>query len=136
LAEAVIEKAAIESPPLPMLYRLEDSLPEKIESIAKRVYGADGVDFTANARRKLELADSQGWSHLPVCMAKTQNSLSDDPNRLGRPRGFRITVRDFEFATGAGFVVALTGNILRMPALPRRPAAEHIQVAATERFRD
>ena len=130
LAEAVIEKAALESPPLPMLYKLSDSLPAKIEAIAKRVYGADGVDFTATARRKLELAESQGWSNLPVCMAKTQNSLSDDPNRLGRPSGFRITVRDFEFATGAGFVVALTGNILRMPALPRRPAAEHIQVAA------
>ncbi len=129
LAEAVLEKAAIPSPALPMLYPIEASLPEKIETIAKRVYGADGVDFTANARRKLEMAAAMGWSNLPVCMAKTQNSLSDDPNRLGRPTGFRITVRDLEFAIGAGFVVALTGNILRMPALPRRPSAEHIQVA-------
>jgi formate--tetrahydrofolate ligase len=130
LAEAVLAKASEESPPLPMLYDLGDPLPRKIEAIATRVYGADGVDFTANARRKLDLAEAQGWSRLPVCMAKTQNSLSDDPARLGRPHGFRITVRDFEFAIGAGFVVALTGNILRMPALPRRPAAEHIQVAA------
>jgi formate--tetrahydrofolate ligase len=130
LAEAVLEKAAVPSPVLPMLYPLEATLAEKIETIAKRVYGADGVDFTANARRKLDLAAAMGWSSLPVCMAKTQNSLSDDPERLGRPRGFRIVVRDLEFAIGAGFLVALTGNILRMPALPRRPAAEQIQVGA------
>lgn len=128
LAGAVLEQAALPSPPLPMLYPLEAPLPEKIETIARRVYGADGVDFTANARRKLELAAAMGWSNLPVCMAKTQNSLSDDPGKLGRPTGFRITVRDLEFAIGAGFVVALTGNILRMPALPRRPAAEQIEV--------
>jgi formate--tetrahydrofolate ligase len=128
LAGAVLEQTALPSPPLPMLYPLEAPLPEKIETIARRVYGADGVDFTANARRKLELAAAMGWSNLPVCMAKTQNSLSDDPGKLGRPTGFRITVRDLEFAIGAGFVVALTGNILRMPALPRRPAAEQIEV--------
>ena len=134
LAEAVMAQVQSQpqdgQTPLPMLYQLGDSLPQKIEAIATKIYGADGVDFTANARRKLELADAQGWSSLPVCMAKTQNSLSDDPSRLGRPRGFRITVRDFEFAIGAGFVVALTGNILRMPALPRRPSAEHIQVSS------
>jgi formate--tetrahydrofolate ligase len=134
LAEAVLAAETVPSPPLPALYDLEHPIEEKIDRITRLVYGGDGVDFTEAAREKLDLARSLGADRLPVCMAKTQNSLSDDPTRLGRPRNFRITVRDLEFATGAGFVVALTGTLLRMPALPRRPAAEGITVDATGRI--
>jgi formate--tetrahydrofolate ligase len=80
------------------------------------------------AAAKLEVFERAGFGRLPLCMAKTQNSLSDDPEKLGRPRDFRITVRDFELAAGAGFIVALTGQMMRMPALPKVPAAERIDV--------
>jgi len=115
--------------PLPMLYELGDSAPDKIRSIARQIYGAEDVCFTEQAQAKLALFESRNLSHLPICMAKTQNSLSDDGAKLGRPKGFTITVRDFELANGAGFLVALTGSMLRMPALPKVPAAERIQVS-------
>lgn len=128
LAETVASATSSELTPLPLLYRDDQPVAEKIHAIATRMYGADGVDLTPVAEKKLALFTAAGFGHLPVCMAKTQDSLSDDPKKLGRPRGFKITVRDFEIANGAGFLVALTGQMLRMPALPRVPAAERIDV--------
>jgi formate--tetrahydrofolate ligase len=97
--------------------------------VATKIYGADSVTLTDAAKAKFALFERSGFGHLPLCMAKTQNSLSDDATKLGRPRGFDITVRDFEIANGAGFLVALTGTMMRMPALPKIPAAERIQVS-------
>ena len=110
------------------LYPLEMPLEQKIETIATKIYGARSVVFTAEAASKFQKAARLGYGNLPVCMAKTQNSLSDNPKLLGRPKDFTITVRDMEISAGAGFVVALTGDIVRMPGLPERPAAERIDV--------
>jgi formate--tetrahydrofolate ligase len=130
LAETVLEALAkTESKPLPFLYQPHDSVEQKLHAIATRIYGADGVTLTDEAKAKFALFDKSGFGHLPLCMAKTQNSLSDDATKLGRPKGFTITVRDFEIANGAGFLVALTGTMMRMPALPKVPAAERIQVS-------
>jgi formate--tetrahydrofolate ligase len=115
--------------PLPFLYQPHESVEQKLHAIATRIYGADGVMLTDEAKAKFALFEKSGFGHLPLCMAKTQNSLSDDGTKLGRPRGFTITVRDFEIANGAGFLVALTGTMMRMPALPKVPAAERIQVS-------
>ena len=109
-------------------YELDEPLAKKIEDIATRVYRADGVDFAPKAARMLRQLEEQGFGGLPVCMAKTQYSFSDDPKLLGAPEGFRITVRDLRVSAGAGFVVALTGDIMTMPGLPRVPAAEKIDV--------
>lgn len=110
------------------VYDLDMGIAEKIEAIAKEIYGADGVDFTAAARKEIQNLESLGYRDVPVCMAKTQYSLSDDPKLLGRPQGFNITVRNVRISAGAGFVVALTGEIMTMPGLPKRPAAEKIDV--------
>lgn len=110
------------------LYPLELSIKEKIETIAKEIYGADGVDYTPAAQKDIENLEKLGFGNLPVCMAKTQYSLSDNPALLGRPTGFRITVRNVKVSAGAGFVVVLTGEIMTMPGLPKRPAAENIDV--------
>jgi formate--tetrahydrofolate ligase len=110
-------------------YPLEMPAAGKMDAIARRFYGADGVDILPEAAARLALFERAGFGALPVCMAKTQNSLSDDPKKPGRPRGFRVTVRDFELAAGAGFIVALTGQMLRMPALPQTPSAEKIDLA-------
>ena len=115
-------------------YELDESLAKKIEDIATRVYHADGVDFAPKAARMLRQLEEQGFGGLPVCMAKTQYSFSDDPKRLGAPEGFRITVRDLRVSAGAGFVVALTGDIMTMPGLPRVPAAEKIDVTPDGRI--
>ncbi len=104
------------------------SLAEKIEAIATRVYHADGVDFEPKAVTELKKLEDLGFGNMPVCMAKTQYSFSDDAKKLGAPRGFRITVRNVKVSAGAGFVVALTGNIMTMPGLPKHPAAERIDV--------
>ncbi len=109
-------------------YELDEPLAKKVEDIATRVYHADGVDFAPKAARMLRQLEEQGFGGLPVCMAKTQYSFSDDPKLLGAPEGFRITVRDLRVSAGAGFVVALTGDIMTMPGLPRVPAAEKIDV--------
>ena len=107
-----------------------DELPlkEKIEAVARKVYGADGVSFTPAAAKELEKLESLGFGGFPVCMAKTQYSLSDNPDLLGAPRGFTVTVRKVKVSAGAGFVVALTGDIMTMPGLPKVPAAENIDV--------
>ncbi len=129
LAEAVLAALPQESKPLTMLYQDSDSVEAKLTAIATKIYGADGVQLTDEARAKLALFARSGFDKLPLCMAKTQDSLSDDAKKRGRPRGFTITVRDFEIANGAGFLVALTGTMMRMPALPKVPAAERIQVS-------
>ena len=103
-------------------------------AIARRVYGADGVDFTPAALRALEDIRATGYGALPVCVAKTQYSFSDDKSRLGAPEGFRITVRSVKLSAGAGFIVMLTGDIMTMPGLPKSPAAERIDVTPDGRI--
>ena len=110
-------------------YEDDLSIEDKINAIATKIYGADGVDFTPQARKELERLEKLGFSHMPICMAKTQYSLTDDQTKLGRPTGFRITVRQLTVSAGAGFIVALTGAIMKMPGLPKVPAAERIDVA-------
>ncbi len=129
LADKVIEATKKENH-FHYIYDVEESIPAKIEKIAKTIYGADGVDFTKAARKQLAEIESLGLDKMPVCMAKTQYSLSDDPAKLGRPTGFRITVRELRVSAGAGFIVALTGNILTMPGLPKHPAAENMDIDA------
>ena len=127
LAEKV-EEAFAKKNDFHFLYETEQSIPEKITAIAREIYGADGVDFTAAAKKQLQEIEALGFDKMPVCMAKTQYSLSDDAAKLGRPEGFRITVRELRVAAGAGFIVALTGNILTMPGLPKKPAAENMDI--------
>jgi formate--tetrahydrofolate ligase len=112
------------------LYPEDLTLQRKIETIATRMYGADGVRLAPAAQAKLERWEALGYGRLPVCMAKTQNSLSDDPKQRGRPRGFTVTVRDAKLCAGAGFVVAYAGDILTMPGLPKAPGAESIDIDA------
>ena len=104
------------------------SLDKKIETIAKEIYGADGVEFSAAAKKQLEKIEGMGFANLPVCMAKNQYSLSDDATLLGRPEGFKIHIREVYVNAGAGFVVALTGTVMTMPGLPKVPAANNIDV--------
>ena len=110
------------------LYELETSAREKIETICKEIYGADGVDFTSKALSDIKKFEEDGIGHLPICMAKTQYSLSDNPELLGRPEGFRVTIREVKASAGAGFLVALTGEIMRMPGLPKVPAANKMDI--------
>ena len=112
-------------------YELNCSIKEKIEAIAKKIYHADGVNFTANAEKQIKTLTELGYDHMPICMAKTQYSFSDDPAKLGAPRDFTITVRNVKVSAGAGFLVALTGEIMTMPGLPKVPAAERIDVDET-----
>ncbi len=109
-------------------YGDELGLAEKIEAIATKIYGADGVDILPAAKKQIKQIEELGFAHVPVCMAKTQYSLSDDQKKKGRPQGFRITVRNVKISAGAGFAVALTGDIMTLPGLPKVPAAEHIDV--------
>jgi len=108
------------------LYEVEDSVTGKIETIARLMYGADGVEYTTAARRNIQSIEKFGMGNLPICMAKTQFSLSDNASMLGRPKGFHITVREVRPSAGAGFLVVFTGDIMTMPGLPRKPAAENI----------
>ncbi len=112
-------------------YELDCSIKEKIEAIAKRIYHADGVNFTANAEKQIKTLTELGYDGMPICMAKTQYSFSDDQTKLGAPRDFTITVRNVKVSAGAGFLVALTGEIMTMPGLPKVPAAERIDVDET-----
>ena len=112
-------------------YELNCSIKEKIEAIAKKIYHADGVNFTANAEKQIKTLTELGYDHMPICMAKTQYSFTDDQTKLGAPRDFTITVRNVKVSAGAGFLVALTGGIMTMPGLPKVPAAERIDVDET-----
>ncbi|MCR5559960.1 MAG: formate--tetrahydrofolate ligase [Schwartzia sp.] len=127
LAEKVT--AAMEKPScFGTLYNVEASIPDKIGTIARKIYGADGVVFTNDAKKQLKEIEELGLDKMPICMAKTQYSLSDDATKLGCPTGFTITVRELRVSAGAGFIVALTGNILTMPGLPKHPAAENMDI--------
>ena len=127
LADAV--ETALQKPAdFRTIYDTNRSIVEKIETIAREIYGADGVDFTPEAKKQLAEMERLGMTQTPVCMAKTQYSFSDDPALLGRPTGFRITVRELRASCGAGFVVALTGSVLTMPGLPKHPAAMDMDI--------
>ena len=129
LAQKVV--AACEKPSnFTPIYSGQLTIAEKVETLAKEIYGADGVTYTAAAQKALKEIQALGGDKLPVCVAKTQYSLSDNPALLGRPKGFQITVRDMKLSNGAGFVVIYTGDIMTMPGLPRVPAAEKIDVTA------
>ena len=129
LAKEVVALATSGKADFKLLYGAELSLKEKIETIAKKIYGAVGVNYTKEANNALKDFEKMGYGHLPVCMAKTQYSFSDDPALLGRPEGFEITIKNCRIAAGAGFVVVLTGDIMTMPGLPKVPAAEKIDVS-------
>lgn len=129
LAKEVIALAESGKSDFKPLYADAMSLKEKIETIAREIYGADGVNYSKNAEKALKEFTEMGYGSLPVCMAKTQYSFSDDPALLGRPSGFKITIKDCRIAAGAGFVVVLTGDIMTMPGLPKVPAAEKIDVS-------
>ena len=133
LAEKVVA-AADKSSNFHPLYELTLSLKDKIDTIARRIYGADGVLYTTAAEKAIVEIEKLGGGALPICIAKTQYSLSDDPTLLGRPQDFRITVRDVRLSNGAGFVVVYTGDIMTMPGLPKVPAAEKIDVDANGRI--
>lgn len=129
LAKEVVALATSGKADFKLLYGEELSLKEKIETIAKKIYGAVGVNYTKEANNALKDFEKMGYGNLPVCMAKTQYSFSDDPALLGRPEGFEITIKNCRIAAGAGFVVVLTGDIMTMPGLPKVPAAEKIDVS-------
>jgi len=130
LAEAVLTTIENEPADFKPLYSVDLPIKDKIATIAREIYGADGVDFTKEAENTMRQFVKLGFDKMPICMAKTQYSVSDDPSLLGRPRGFRITVRELRVSRGAGFIVALTGDIMTMPGLPKEPAAEKIDVDA------
>ena len=135
LAEKVA--AAAEKPSdFHFIYDTAQSIPEKITAITRTIYGGEGVDFTPAAQKQLAEIEALGLDKMPVCMAKTQYSLSDDAAKLGRPEGFRITVRELRVSAGAGFIVALTGNILTMPGLPKHPAAENMDIDGSGKITD
>lgn len=127
LAREVVRLCEQESK-LQFVYDTDLSIKEKIEAIATKVYGADGVDYSAKAETEIATMEALGFGNLPICMAKNQYSLTDDQTKLGRPTGFRITISDMTASIGAGFLVALTGSIMKMPGLPKVPAAEKIDV--------
>ncbi len=128
LAQMVVDAAAECCPLFKPLYKLEQTVQEKIETIAKRIYGAEAVDYTSKAKANLKKIENLGLESLAICMAKTQKSLSDNPDLLGRPKDFVITVREIEIASGAGFLVPITGDIMRMPGLPEEPSSEKIDI--------
>lgn len=127
LAQKVIE--ATEKPSnFQYMYDVNDSIKDKINAIATKIYGADGVNYTPAVKKTIAEFEAEGLDKMPICMAKTQYSLSDDQFKLGAPTGFKITVRELRISAGAGFIVALTGNILTMPGLPKKPAAENMDI--------
>lgn len=128
LAERLVELVETKEANFKPLYDVNESIKEKIEKIAIEIYGADGVDYTKSCEKQIANLEKLGLDKMPICMAKTQYSLSDDPTLLARPEGFRITVRDIRVSNGAGFLVALTGDIMTMPGLPKVPAANKIDI--------
>jgi len=128
LAEAVVKSVKLGKNNFKQLYDWDAPVKEKIETIAKEIYGADGVDYSKIAIRNLKKIEDLGLSKLPICMAKTQKSFSDNDKLLCRPEGFRVTVREFEFAAGAGFLIPILGNMMRMPGLPVVPASERMTI--------
>ena len=127
LAQKVIEETKKPSN-FQYMYDVNDSIKDKINAIATKIYGADGVNYTPAVEKTIAEFEAEGLDKMPICMAKTQYSLSDDQFKLGAPTGFKITVRELRISAGAGFIVALTGNILTMPGLPKKPAAENMDI--------
>ncbi len=134
LAEKVLQTIETKESNYHPIYSLDMTLRDKIETVAKEIYGAGSISYTAAAEKQLRQLEELGFGSLPVCMAKTQYSLSDDPAKLGRPDGFTLTVRDVYISAGAGFVVVQTGQIVAMPGLPRHPAAMDIDVVDGDRI--
>mgnify|MGYP001253818334 CR=1 FL=1 len=135
LAQKVIE--ATEKPSnFQYMYDVNDSIKDKINAIATKIYGADGVNYTPAVEKTIAEFEAEGLDKMPICMAKTQYSLSDDQFKLGAPTGFKITVRELRISAGAGFIVALTGNILTMPGLPKKPAAENMDIDINGKITD
>lgn len=130
LATEVVARAEEPNDNFQFVYPLEASIEQKIETIAQKVYGAEGVDYSQKAKADLKIIKELGFDTMPICMAKTQKSLSDDEKKIGRPEGFRVTVREFEFAAGAGFIIPILGDMMRMPGLPPIPAAEGMTIDA------
>ena len=128
LAKKVIKTIENKKSELKFTYELDAPLKDKIEAIAKKIYGAGSVSYSSEASRMLKKLEKMGYGNLPVCMAKNQYSLSDDPNALGRPEGFNVNIREVYVSAGTGFVVAITGTVMTMPGLPKVPAAENIDV--------
>lgn len=131
LAKAVVKKIDENENNFHFLYEEDMTIEQKIEKITTDIYGGNGVEFTSKAKKKLKEISELGLDHYPVCMAKTQYSFSDDPKLLAAPSDFHITVRDLRISRGAGFIVALTGDIMTMPGLPKVPAANNIDVLET-----
>lgn len=127
LAQKVIE-ATTKPSNFQYMYDVNDSIKDKINAIATKIYGADGVNYTPAVEKTISELEEAGLDKMPICMAKTQYSLSDDQFKLGAPTGFKITVRELRISAGAGFIVALTGNVLTMPGLPKKPAAENMDI--------
>lgn len=128
LAEAVVRLIDRKEADYKTLYRLEETIQEKTETIVKKIYGGNGVVFSKKAQKQIEEFTKNGWDNLPICMAKTQYSFSDDPSLLGAPEDFTITIREIIPKLGAGFLVALTGDVMTMPGLPKKPAALNMDV--------
>ncbi|WP_052111435.1 formate--tetrahydrofolate ligase [Pontibacillus yanchengensis] len=128
LAQKVIQTVEMGEKKFKRIYQREDSIEEKIHAIASKVYGAEKVEYSSKAKKQLKQFVELGWGQLPICMAKTQYSLTDDPTLVGRPENFTINIREFSPSIGAGFLVALTGNVMTMPGLPKSPAALKMDV--------
>ena len=128
LAAIVAKKIDMTTKQFTPLYDWSLPVKKKIETVCQKVYGAGCVEYGAQAKKDLRRIKKLGLEALPVCIAKTQKSLSDDPTKIGRPSGYEITVREIEIAAGAGFLVPITGNMMRMPGLPATPAAENIDI--------
>jgi formate--tetrahydrofolate ligase len=130
LAQAVVKEIESGNNNFKPLYDWSIPVKEKIDRIAKEIYGAEAVVYSKDAESDLKTIEKLGLSGLPICMAKTQKSFSDDESRIGRPRGFKVTVREFEFAVGAGFIIPILGDMMRMPGLPVIPASEGMDIDA------
>ncbi len=127
LAKTVVEIAEQPSQ-LTHPYELEDTIEEKINKIVQKVYGGVGTEWSTKARNQMRRFEKLGFGDLPVCMAKTQYSLSDNPKLLGRPEGFKVAISELTVSAGAGFIVVLTGDVMKMPGLPKTPSAESIDI--------
>lgn len=128
LAEKVVELAESGEADFTPLYELDQPIEEKVRTICQKIYGADDVEFSAKALNSIKKYTEDGYGDLPICMAKTQSSLSDDKTKLGRPTGFTVNIKDVKISAGAGFIIPLAGDILRMPGLPKVPAANHMDI--------
>jgi formate--tetrahydrofolate ligase len=131
LAKLVIQEAENCKHSFKPTYELEDSVIDKIKKVSQKVYGASDITLSPKAQNQLKIIERLGYQKFPICIAKTQKSISDQEKLIGRPQGFRITIREFEFAAGAGFLIPMAGEILRMPGLPAKPAAESMDISAT-----